>query len=75
MIKFQYLKFKKSYYGVVNCVDSDVGDIIMLVTFMMVTDYRCWWQNHYTRDFFHYVGDFLNVLNRSPSSQTCHQHI
>ena len=26
-------------------------------------------------DFFSYVGDFLNVLNRSPTSQTCHQHI
>ena len=43
--------------------DSDVGDL------------RCWWQNHYVGDFFRYVGDFLNVLNRSPTSQTCHQHI
>ena len=43
--------------------DSDVGDIVMLVT-----DLRCWWQNHY-------VGDFLNVLNRSTTSQTCRQHI
>ena len=29
---------------------------------MMVTD-------------FVYVGDFLNVLNQPPTSQTCHQHI
>ena len=36
--------------------------------FMMVTDFRCRWQNRY-------VCDFLNVLNRSPTSQTCHQHI
>ena len=43
--------------------------------FTMVTDLRCWWQNHYFGDFFRYVGDFLNVLNRSPTSQTCHQHI
>ena len=43
--------------------------------FMTVTDFKCWWQNHYIADFFHYVGDFLNVLNRSPTSQTCHQHI
>ena len=43
--------------------------------FMMVTDFRCWWQNHYVGDFFLYVGDFLNVLNRSPTPQTCHQHI
>ena len=35
---------------------------------MMVTDLKCWWQNHY-------VGEFLNVLNRSSTSQTCHQHI
>ena len=41
----------------------------------MVTDFRCWWQNHYVGDFFRYVGDFLNVFNRSPTSQTCHQHI
>ena len=25
--------------------------------------------------FFRYVGGFFNVLNRSPTSQTCHQHI
>ena len=41
---------------------------------MMVTDLRCWWQNHCVGDSFRYVGDFLN-LNRSPTSQTCHQHI
>ena len=42
---------------------------------MLVTDFGCWWQNNYVGDFFRYVGDFLNVLNRSPTSQTCHQHI
>ena len=49
--------------------DSDVGE------FMMVTDLRCWWRNHYVGDIFLYVGDFPNVLYRSPTSQTCHQHI
>ena len=29
---------------------------------MMVTDFRCWWQNHYVGDFFRYVGDFLYLL-------------
>ena len=43
--------------------DSDVGDIVMLVT-----DMRCWWHNHYVGDCFRYVGDLLNVLNRSPTS-------
>ena len=43
--------------------------------FMMVTDFRCRWQNHYVGDFFRYVGDFLNVLNRSPTSKSYHQHI
>ena len=43
--------------------DSDVGDLVMLVT-----DFRCWCQNHYGGDFFCYVDDFLNVLNRSPTS-------
>ena len=31
-------------------------------------------RNHDVGDFFRYVSDFLNVLNRSPISQTCHQH-
>ena len=43
--------------------------------FMMVTDLRCWWQNHYVGDFFRYVGDFLNVLNRSPLSWIGHKHL
>ena len=34
----------------------------------------CWW-HRYVGDFFRYVGDFLYVLNRSPTSQTCHQQI
>ena len=45
---------------------------------MMMTDFRCWWQNHYVDDFesvnFESV-DFESDLNRSPTSQTCHQHI
>ena len=43
--------------------------------FMMVTDLRCWWQNHYVGDFFRCVGDFLNVLTRSPTSWISHQHL
>ena len=39
---------------------------------MMVTDFRCRWQNHYVGDFFRYVGDFLN---RSTTSWIGHQHI
>ena len=35
--------------------------------FMMVTDLRCWLQNHYVGDFFRYVGDFLYVLNHNPN--------
>ena len=42
---------------------------------MMVTDLRCWWQNHYVGDFFRYVGDFLNVLNWSSTSGIGHQHL
>ena len=54
--------------------DSDVVD------FMMMTDFRCWWQNHFVDDFFRYVSDFLNVfnvfnLNRLPTPQTSHQYI
>ena len=35
---------------------------------MLVTESLCW-------RLFRYVDDFLNVLNRSPTSKTCHQHI
>ena len=42
--------------------------------FMMVTGFRCWWQNHYVGDFFRYVGDFTNV-NRSPTFWIGHQHL
>ena len=42
--------------------------------FMMVTDLTCWCQNHYVSDLFRYFGDIYNVLNRSPTSQICHQH-
>ena len=43
--------------------------------FMLVTDLRCWWRKHYVGDFFRYVDEFFNVLNRSLTSQTCDQHI
>ena len=41
----------------------------------MVTDFKCWWQNHYVGDFFRYVVDFLNLLNRSPTVRIGHQHL
>ena len=38
-----------------------------------------WWQwfwwHRYVGDFFRYVCDLSNVLNRPQTSQTCHQHI
>ena len=43
--------------------------------FMMVTDFLCWWQNNYVCVFLCYVSEFLNILNRSPTSKTCHQRI
>ena len=43
--------------------------------FMMLTDLRCRCQNDYVGDVFRYVGDFLNEFNRSPTFQSCHQHI
>ena len=46
-----------------------VGDL------MMVTDLRCWWQNHFVGDFFRYVGNFFDAINRSPTSSTYHQYI
>ena len=58
--------------------------------FMMVTDLRYWWQNHYDGDFFDYLGDFFlceyqdfyypnlksvtSISKRSPRSQFSQQH-
>ena len=71
MSEIFYIGDKIAMYWVTDSLgDSDVGDIVM-----MVTDFRCQWQNHYVGDFFRHVRDFLNVLNRSPTSQTFHQHI
>ena len=55
--------------------DSNVGDIVMLVTlwWWLISDVG--WQNHYVGDFFRYVGDFFNVSNRSPTSWIGHQHL
>ena len=56
--------------------NNDVGDIFMLATSF------CWWL--YDDDWFQTLtiscwcknlGDLLKELNRSPTSQTCHQHI
>ena len=44
------------------CWQRYVGD------FIMVTVFRYLWQ-------YHSVGDLFNVINRSPISQSCHQHI
>ena len=58
--------------------DSDVGDIVILVTLwwwlisdvggriiMLATFPLCWW----------FSRSITSILNRSPNSQTCHQHI
>ena len=51
--------------------------------FIMVTDLRCWWQNHYSGDFLRYGGDFqciksvINNSNLSPTnlvSNICHRN-
>ena len=56
-----------------KCGDSDVGHNDVDDS-MMVTDLRYCWLNHSVGDFFRYVGDFLNVSNRSPTSWIGHQH-
>ena len=48
----------KAFWKIRQYGDSDVGDIVMIVT-----DLRCWWQNHYVGDFFRYVGDFHMVIS------------
>ena len=47
----------------------DFGD------FMMTTDFRCWWKNHYVGDFIRYVGDFVYVIIKTPTSWIGHQHL
>ena len=44
-----------------------IWSIYVVGNFLMVTDLRYWWQNHY-------VGDFFNIQNQSPSSQIGDQH-
>ena len=39
---------------------------------MMVTDLRCWRQNHYVGDFFRYVGGCIKLVT---SILNGHQHI
>ena len=61
--------------------DSDIGDIVMLVTLwwwlirdvggriiMLATFFLLCWR------FSQCIKSVTNVLNRSPTSQTCHQH-
>jgi len=42
-----------------HCYDTD---------YMTLTDFRCWWRNHY-------VGDFSNVFNQSSTSWIGHEHL
>ena len=66
-----WLIFDKQDFRLHGVGDSDVGDIVMLVTLWW------WpiWQNHYVSDFFRYVGDFSNILNRSSTSSIGHQYL
>ena len=48
--------------------DSDVGDVIMLVTLWWWLIWDVGGRIIMFATFFRYVGDFLNVLNRSPIS-------
>ena len=46
----------------------------------MATDIRCWWQNYYVGDRTIMLATFslcwrFYVLNRSPTSQSCHRNI
>jgi len=54
--------------------------------FMIVSDLRCWWQNHYVGPtiwrlfsifwwFPQCIKSVTNILNPSPTTQTCHQNI
>ena len=74
-----------NYFG--NCGELKLTKSVLMtknvVTVMLVTS-LCWWLNDC--DWFQmlmteslcwrrYVGDFLNVLNLSPTSKSCQQHI
>ena len=66
LLFLSFVHDKKTYYhktcflitimSIAKVGYSDVGN------FMMVTDLRCWCQNEYFSEFFHYVGIF-NVFN------------
>ena len=42
---------------------------------MLVTESLCWWFFSLCWWFFQCIKSVTNILNRSPTSQTCHQHI
>ena len=58
---FKRLILNQQNYSNLNKMDSysHVGDFRKVIILI------CWWQNHY-------VGGFLNLKNRSPTSQSCH---
>ena len=61
----KYLMIRKEYLVLLGNTRKSLRWILQSVTR----------QNNYISNFFRYVGDFLNVLNRPPTSQTCHQQI
>ena len=77
-ISLQSIKFRCTDYIMLNNGDSDVGDIVMLVTLWL---WLIWdvcariIMLAANLALFSYVSYFRNVLNRSPTSQICHQHI
>ena len=72
-MKIQIIRKIKSQNPCEKGDDSDVGDIVMLVTLWWWLIWDVGGRIIMLPTF--YVGDFFNVLNRSPISQTYHEHI
>ena len=90
-LTFQNSKMKKGFEDFQRLNLDQLGEIIVrdlcedyyrklifcmekwMVTVTLMTT-LCWWQNHFVENYF-VMLEFFDVLNRPPTSYTCHQHI
>ena len=65
------------YPTIMTMGDSDIGDIVMLVTlwWWLIWESLCWRLFSLCWWFFLCIKSITNIPNRSPTSQNCHQHI
>ena len=83
-ILFQKCSYQKGWKTIGNLIASLVSFLALRINWYKIFQIGtnkidrwqwCWRQNYYVGDFFRYVGDYSNVLNRSPTSWIGYQHL